>query len=166
MDYLALIKSVGFRPVGTWHFGDAGLDFVIEDEVRSKRSSLYAFVDGSEVLYLGKSTGRFASRLCGYRRPATSQPTNTRINPLILELVRTKKVVSIYHFEPTGRVEFRGVTLNVAAGLEDPLIAQICPKWNMVGKRMPNKQGGANGRQQLSLDTNRKSAAAASRRLP
>ena len=139
MNPLALIKSVGFRRVGTWHGRDDGLDFAIDAEVRGKRWSLYAFVDGSEVLYLGKSTGPFASRLCGYRRPAKSQQTNVRVNPLILALVRAKKTIAIYHFESAGLLQFNGVTLNLAAALEDPLIAQICPKWNMNGRKALNK---------------------------
>ena len=137
MKPLALIRSVGFRRVGTWYAGDAGLDFAIEAEVKNKRWSLYAFVDGSEVLYLGKSTGPFHSRLCGYRRPAKSQPTNSRVNPRILELVHAKRVVSIFHFESAGQLQFKGITLNLAAALEDPLIAQVCPKWNMNGRKRP-----------------------------
>jgi hypothetical protein len=142
MKHVALLKSVGFRRVGSWHVGDTGLDFAIKAEVRNRRWSLYAFVCGSEVLYVGKSTGPFASRLYGYRRPAKSQPTNSRVHPLIIALVQTKKVLSIYHFERAGQLEFKGVALNLAAALEDPLIARICPKWNMNGRRANRVAGG------------------------
>lgn len=134
MSHLSLLKSLGFRRVGAWHHERGGLDFAIEAEVRTTRQSLYAFVAGTQVLYIGKAKGPFAGRMSGYRRPGATQPTNTRINPLITEMARTKKAVSIYHFGSTEEVKFRGILLNVAAALEDTLIERISPKWNVHGR--------------------------------
>ena len=72
--------------------------------------------------------------MCGYRRPGASQPTNTRIKPLILEMISANKELSIYHFECTKEVKFRGIRLNLAAALEDELIARISPMWNVHGR--------------------------------
>jgi hypothetical protein len=134
MDHLSLIKSLGFRRVGAWRVDEDGLGFEIEVEVRGMRRSLYAFVSGEEVLYIGKSLGPFSQRLSGYRRPGATQRTNIRINPLLADLVRTERDISIYHFLPVEEVRFKGVLLNLAAGLEDTLIESISPKWNMNGR--------------------------------
>ena len=131
MNHLSLLQSLGFRLVGAWKIGAKGLDFAIETEVRSTTKSLYAFVVGTEDLYIGKATGRFAGRLSGYRRPAGTQQTNIRIHPLI---AGAKEEISIYHFQPTEEVHFRGIILNLSAALEDALIERISPKWNMNGK--------------------------------
>lgn len=135
MSHLEFIKHLGFRPVGVWHIGEMGLDFTIESASKNKKQSLYAFVSGDEILYLGKSTGLFVGRLRGYRRPGSSQPTNTRINPQLFQMIQSKKEILIYHFECTEELRFRGVPLNVAAALEDELIARISPQWNKVGKK-------------------------------
>ena len=135
MNHLELISRLGFRHVGKWHMGENGLDFEIEDAVKNKRQSLYAFVVDNEILYLGKSTGHFSGRMRGYRRPGVSQPTNKRINPQLRDLIQSKKEVLIYHFECVEELKFRDVLLNVAAALEDTLIAQISPQWNMVGRK-------------------------------
>lgn len=135
MDHLALIKFLGFRQVGVWrHIGESGLDFTLEAEVKNARRSLYAFVSDTEVLYIGKATGPFSGRLSGYRRPGASQRTNIRVNPLLADMVRERET-SIYHFQPTEEVRFRGIILNLAAGLEDTLIESISPKWNMNGRK-------------------------------
>jgi hypothetical protein len=135
MNHLDLIKSVGFRCVGKWHIGDSGLDYDIEREVKIAKRSLYAFVHDSEVLYIGKTVGVFSGRMSGYRRPGTSQRTNLRVNPLLLDLLRTKNKISIYHFQPTEELRFKTILLNVAAGLEDALIEIISPPWNMNGRK-------------------------------
>lgn len=135
MNHLDLIISVGFRCVGRWHVGDSGLDFSIESEARNAKKSLYAFVQDSEVLYIGKVAGAFVRRMNGYRRPGTTQRTNLRVNPLLVQFVGTKKEVSIYHFQPPEEVRFRNIPLNIAAGLEDPLIETISPQWNMHGRK-------------------------------
>lgn len=135
MGHFSLIESLGFRCVGKWRISDKGLDFDIAREVRSAKRSLYAFVENSEVLYVGKASGAFVGRLNGYRRPGTSQRTNLRVNPLLAELVLSNKEVLIYHFQSGEEVCFRNVLLNVAAGLEDPLIEIISPPWNMNGRK-------------------------------
>jgi hypothetical protein len=132
MAPLKLIKFLGFRCVGKWHTKENVLDFDIEPAVRNKKWSLYAFVVGSKVLYIGKSTGPFIRRMSGYRRPGKSQPTNSRISPKILEMLQSKKKVSIYHFE-SKELDFMGIPLNLAAALEDTLIARVSLEWNING---------------------------------
>jgi hypothetical protein len=134
MSHLELINHLGFRHVGKWRIGENGPDFEIEDLIKNKRQSLYAFVVGNEILYLGESTGLFSGRMRSYRRPGKSQSTNTRINPLIVEMIQSEKDISIYHFECVEEFKFRVISLNVASALEDTLIAQISPRWNMIGK--------------------------------
>jgi hypothetical protein len=142
MSHLSLLISLGFRRVGEWHDRTGALDFAIPTEVRAVEKSLYAFVVGSQVLYLGKAKGPFVGRMNLYRRPGSSQSTNKRINPLIAKFVCDKKTVAIYHFEPTEEVAFKGIRLNIAAGLEDPLIECISPTWNMhgIGKRPTHRR--------------------------
>ena len=132
---LDLIKHLGFHHVGNWHIDETGLNFILKEVVKNKEQSLYAFVSGTEVLYLGKSTGVFIKRIRGYKRPGISQPTNNRINPKLSQMIQSKKDISIYHFECVEKFMFRDIPLNIAAALEDALIAKISPQWNIVGKK-------------------------------
>ncbi len=134
MNHLSLIESVGFRCVGRWHVTCKGLDFAIDKEVKGARKSLYAFVHDAEVLYIGKAMGRFTGRLSGYKTPNQGQRTNFRVHPLLAEIAGRPMDIAIYHFQPSEEVRYRGILLNLAAGLEDMLIETISPRWNMNGR--------------------------------
>ena len=137
MNDLDYLNHLGFSHVGAWRAGVKGLDYSVFPKFKAigeKRWVLYAFTSGGVVLYIGKATIPFNQRMSGYRRPGVSQKTNIRNNALIAELIRGEQAVEIYVFEGEKKLDYRGTSLNLAAGLEDPLIAKIRPKWNMSGK--------------------------------
>jgi len=65
-----------------------------------------------------------------YRRPHASQTTNVRVNSLILDQLETIPV-HIYVWACDGLMTYGGFRLDLAAGLEDSIVRDITPEWNI-----------------------------------
>lgn len=86
------------------------------------------------VRYIGKTTMELTKRMYGYQNPGLSQTTNIRINKKIKELLQSDQPVDIFILVDNGLLKYGDFEINLAAGLEDTLIYQICPEWNFSGK--------------------------------
>jgi hypothetical protein len=131
---LARLATLGFRRVGKWRFESGRLDFVLDERAEDQSGILYAFTSGQEVLYIGKSVGSLYQRMAGYRTPGPSQKTNVRNKDFILKTLAAGSDVHIHVFFSDEKVIFRGFEISVAAGLEDALIAELSPRWNVLGR--------------------------------
>lgn len=133
MSALETLREIGFIEVGAW---------VMQDDVLSPRlhalapasNVLYAFVSSDEVLYIGVSTRTLAQRMRGYARPGPTQRTNLANQARLIALLRQGHAVAIWALAPTETMSYRGIALNIAAGLEGPLIARVRPPWNRRGR--------------------------------
>jgi len=123
------LLDIGFRHVGNWVFNEHTLDFSLESHSTSK-NVLYAFICNGEVKYIGKTTQKLKTRLSGYRNPADTQSTNIRNNRNILELLQEGIPIDIFILPDSGLLNYGGFPINLAAGLEDSLIAALDPQWN------------------------------------
>lgn len=129
---LEQLKTVGFRLVGEWKLETEKLNCVLRDP-GSSTNVLYAFVEGENVLYIGKSIRSLKQRLYGYQSPGPTQFTNIKANKLIREALGGKRSIAVYAFADPGDVRHGGFHVNLAAGLEDSLIASLKPTWNKAG---------------------------------
>ena len=128
------LLRVGFEEVGAWLLEGDTIKCQLPKHGESKKI-LYAFVSGDQVLYVGKSVRSLAQRLNGYRNPGPTQRTNTKVHRKIKDVLRQGKEVKILVFAPSeDEIIYRGIPLNLAAGLEDGLIARLQPPWNDTGK--------------------------------
>lgn len=134
MNKLQYLIDIGFVNVGKWKMEADGINYEIKSDVHNKKWVLYAFSSDDEVLYIGKSTIAFHKRMYGYKRPAASQKTNIKNNAFIADMIRASKGVDIYLFEGEKKLEYKGISINLAAGLEDPLIGKLTPRWNQTGQ--------------------------------
>jgi len=128
-----LLEHLGFELAGEWILqeGQPKIRY-LSSRLRASQKVLYAFVSDNEVLYLGKTVNRLDLRLNGYVHPGPKQKTNQRVHALLKETL-PKKPVHILALPGEGKIEYRGVPVNLAAGLEDELIARINPPWNLQG---------------------------------
>jgi len=131
-EYKMLI-DVGFENVGHWKLINDNIDFQISKCGKCKKV-LYAFTSANQVLYIGKTIRTLNQRLGNYKNPGPSQPTNTKNNQNISDLLKQGKNVEILVFAPGNPISYRGIPINLAAGLEDNLIEIIKPPWNATGK--------------------------------
>lgn len=130
---LVLLQS-GFRFLGQWQETGEG-----EFELSAKApvdSGVYAFVVDGFVRYVGLTQRGIRTRMGHYRRGHVRQKTSARVKALIaLALAEGKKVdVLIATPEP---LDWNGLPVNTAAGLEAGLIRMIRPDWNMLGVGVP-----------------------------
>ncbi|MCH8945219.1 MAG: GIY-YIG nuclease family protein [Proteobacteria bacterium] len=130
---ISRLKKVGFRRVGRWVMGEERPEYELDAE-KMTYNVLYSFVSGTEILYIGKTTIPLKQRMYQYQRPGPSQRTNIRVNAEISELLNKGSKVDILALPDPGDMEYKGFHLNLAAGLEDSLIAELKPKWNKTGK--------------------------------
>jgi hypothetical protein len=95
-----------------------------------RQNVAYAFVSGSTVKYVGKTTQSLQRRMFGYQRPNVDQRTNWRNRIAIIDLLKKGHKVDILALADTGLLRYGSFHLNLAAGLEDSIIATIKPEWN------------------------------------
>ena len=131
---IARLIQVGFEEAGEWFIKDNVLRYRLTQNDQASKI-LYAFVTDEQVLYIGKSNRTLAQRLNGYTNPHPTQNTNIKNHQYIKDLLRQGKAVKILVFAPADdEIIYRGVPLNLAAGLEDGLINVFQPLWNIQGK--------------------------------
>lgn len=123
------LLEIGFQPVGHWLLGERGPTLHLRALTES-RNILYAFVTDGEVKYIGKTTQPLKARMLGYQRPAATQATNIRNNGNIHDLLRQGKTVDTFALPDNGLLHYGTFHVNLAAGLEDSLIAAVRPEWN------------------------------------
>lgn len=135
MEHVETLRAVGFVAGGRWRL--MGEALVAElDAHASARDILYAFVAQGRVLYLGVSTRTLAQRMRGYIAPGPSQQTNLANHARLRAALAEGAEIAIWVLAPSEPVIYNGVALNIAAGLEGPLIALLQPPWNRLGRSL------------------------------
>jgi hypothetical protein len=145
---LELLLNVGFTESAICSLDITKSKLVIDIKANANISDiLYAFViDNNYVQYIGKTTTPLQNRLSGYVKPGISQQTNKRVNKMIIECLRNGKTISVYTFRGSDIINYRGVNVNLAAGLEDNLINRVAifnnannltRLWNVHGNPFP-----------------------------
>ena len=90
---------------------------------------LYAFAVEGELVYVGKATCLpLRGRLRAYETSARDRQSEH-----IRKELKSERRVEIYAFRPNGECHVHGVKLNLAAGMEDELIRELAPVWNVAG---------------------------------
>jgi hypothetical protein len=113
------LLRLGFMPVGMWSQTTEGIECVYESEFDAKKA-LFAYVIGESVVYLGRPHR-------GANVPAARTGYVTRSIRNALNRDKVIKVYALLDWEP---FEHKGLTVNVAAGIEDELVERMQPPWN------------------------------------
>lgn len=129
------LLQIGFRPIGRWELQASELRLRL-DPLPTHRRALYAFVTGTTVLYVGKTAGTLPTRLAGYLSPHPTQRTNVRNHASLREVLSAGQPIEILGWIDPGLQRIGAFDLNMAAGLEDSIIAVLAPPWN--GSRAPS----------------------------
>ncbi|WP_291998536.1 GIY-YIG nuclease family protein [Candidatus Accumulibacter sp. ACC012] len=123
------LKDMGFRECGEWRLQEGRLKCILTDNAAAP-NVLYAFVSGETVMYVGKTVRSLKKRMYGYQNPGPTQSTNIKGNKLIGALLSGGASVKVHALPDNGLLYYGGFHVNLAAGLEDSLIASLKPKWN------------------------------------
>ncbi|MEI7695350.1 MAG: GIY-YIG nuclease family protein [Chlorobium sp.] len=124
------LLEIGFQKVGNWCIDiDNELVFRLTD-MYDDNNIIYAFTSDNDIKYIGKTTQPLNRRMVGYQRPGRTQTTNIKNHAFIKDLLNKGKVVDIFALRDNGFFHYGSYHINLAAGLEDGLIAAIKPDWN------------------------------------
>ena len=130
-----IFEDLSFVKIGTWAISpDNLLEYSIipgKENNYLVKNSLYLFIssESEDLLYVGKTTQSLKKRLYGYSR-GNGVNTNNRIHNNIKEILQTGGHVDIYGFNDTTSLNWGKYNINLAAGLEDSIIALELPLWN------------------------------------
>jgi hypothetical protein len=125
------LLDADFKLLGTWVVTETGIGL---STPAPKDPGVYAFVVDGLVKYVGLTKMGFHRRMYSYSKPGSTQRTSQRINDIIKEHAGAGAVVEIYLAVPPA-LEWNGLPINTAAGLEAGLIEMIQPEWNKMGIR-------------------------------
>ncbi|MBT3323124.1 MAG: GIY-YIG nuclease family protein [Anaerolineae bacterium] len=129
------LLEIGFEAVGVWVRNGDTIKYILTKHSAAKKV-LYVFTSEGEIVYIGKTVQKLSQRLYGYINPGPSQSTNIKNNEKIKTMLRQEKEINIFVFAPQeNEIIYRGIPVNLAAGLEDNLITLLKPLWNDTGKR-------------------------------
>jgi hypothetical protein len=134
------ILKIGFKNVGFWQRHNRNPDWIFFESrtVAPHPHTLYAFVIDGDVMYVGKTSKTLKGRMGNYMRAATQQAkdsTNARNARNILSALRAGQTVDIYALPDEELHHYGAFHLNLAAALEDSIIAVLNPEWN-GGKKL------------------------------
>ena len=93
---------------------------------------IYAFVLNDVVMYIGLTNNSLKTRFEQYRYGHEKQRTNARLKKLIGKSLSEGQQVKVLIATPEP-LEWSGLPVNTAAGLEAGLIEMIRPEWNIAG---------------------------------
>lgn len=127
---ISVLTDGGFVKLGEWQVTEEGTIALSAPAPRDP--GVYAFATDGIVRYVGLTRAGFHKRMGNYRSGNPQQRTSHRINRVILEQVSAGTVVEIYLATPPA-IDWSGLPINAAAGLEAGLIDLIQPPWNMMG---------------------------------
>jgi hypothetical protein len=124
-----LLQS-GFQLLGNWTQPAPG-EILLSVHV-PKKPGVYAFILEGVIVYVGLTQTGLKTRMDHYRRGHERQRTSRRVKGLISTALSEKKRVEVLIAMPPS-LDWNGLPINTAAGLEMGLIKSIKPVWNILG---------------------------------
>lgn len=126
---LQKLIDLGFEEVGYWFLEAGNLSFTLHKH-RKEINILYAFIVNGEVKYIGKSIQTLYKRIFLYKQGVGTQLTNIRVKQEINSCLSQGSPVTIYALIQKIPMDYKGIPINLAAGIEDNLIKLQKPEWN------------------------------------
>lgn len=126
---IEVLMDAGFTLLGSWEAAETGIALSAK---APKDPGVYAFVVRGVIKYIGLTKMGFHRRMYNYQKPGATQSTSIRINQIIAEHIAGNEAVEIYIAVPPA-LEWNGLPIHSAAGLEAGLIDMIQPPWNKMG---------------------------------
>lgn len=126
--YAQALLDAGFQRASEWSVDEAGL--LSLTEALSNEAGVYAFAKDGLVLYVGVATMGLAKRIYFYAKPGVSQRTSLRLNENIRRELQSSARIEVLIGLPQD-MEWNGLPVHGAAGLELGLIKAYALPWNM-----------------------------------
>ena len=125
-----VLLRAGFQCAGEW-IQDTESAITL-DTTAPVDPGVYAFVVDEVVVYIDMTNTSLRTCFEQYRRGHEGQRTRARVNKLIAKTLSQGQPVKVLVALPEP-LEWRGLPVNTAAGLEAGLIQMMRPTWNIMG---------------------------------
>ena len=129
------LLNIGFISVGHWTIRDNTIKYNLTSH-HTTTNVLYSFISNGDIKYIGKTKVQLSQRMYGYQNPGPTQNTNIRVNAKIKSILDEDQPVDIFILTDNGLLRYGDFRINLAAGLEDTLIYEINPDWNLSGRKL------------------------------
>lgn len=129
------LLNIGFVSIGHWTLNYDAIKYSLTSH-HTTTNVLYSFISNGDIKYIGKTKMQLSQRMYGYQNPGPSQTTNIRVNAAIKNLLDNDQPVDIFILTDNGLLIYGDFRINLAAGLEDTLIYEINPDWNLSGRNL------------------------------
>jgi hypothetical protein len=129
MDKIAQLIAAGFQNIGHWQLGAEGVTFVGQVPVEP---GVYAFTANSEVCYIGSAQRGLRPRLRRYANLRNEGVVATRIREEITKKLTQGADVNVLTVA-CSPISWKGLPIDPIAGLEEGLIREWHPPWNLRG---------------------------------
>jgi hypothetical protein len=124
-ESVADLKRAGFVRVGRWL---ADGETMRLDGKAERSAGVYAYVVDGDVRYVGSAQRGLHRRLRHYVNSKTMR-TSTRIRTEIVGCLSKGSVVEVFALVPPS-IQWKGLPVDLVAGLEEGLIRSLRPAWN------------------------------------
>ena len=125
------LTASGFSLLARWELQEnSRIQFIGEPP---KQPGVYAFAVDGEVCYVGKTRKGIAERLRTYEIIKNKKRQGFRIQTLIRKALKSGSEVTILTIVSLKPIRWRGLPVDLIAGLEAGLIRELQPKtkWNL-----------------------------------
>lgn len=129
------LLNIGFTSVGSWTHKNNGIKYALNFH-HTATNVLYSFISNGDIKYIGKTKMQLLQRMYGYQNPGPSQSTNIIVNAAIKNFLDNDQPVDIFILTDNGLLGYGNFKISLAAGLEDTLIYEINPEWNLSGRNL------------------------------
>jgi hypothetical protein len=126
---LERLLEAGFQLLGECEATSEGFRYTAQAPTDA---GVYAFAVDGNISYVGLTRFGLRTRLGHYVYGHAQQRTSARVKALILEALATGSKVCVLIVSPP-QLEWNGLPVDGAAGLETGLIKLIRPPWNQQG---------------------------------
>jgi hypothetical protein len=137
---LEKLNQIGFKKVGEWALSMSNKERIVFniDENLHKQDLLYAFESDGQVYYIGRTEKSLKERMNNYKagkNNGAAGSTNKLVHKNIINLLNSGKKVNIFVLLDNANLEYCGIKISLASGLEMNLIkAQLFENlWNLRG---------------------------------
>lgn len=119
-----------FRQIGSWQIDSTSALTLLGSA--PDEPGVYAFTKDGVAHYVGVASGSLSRRLYFYRKPATTQRTNVRMNAILRETLMQGHLVDVFVATPPS-LQWAGWLMSGPEGLEAGIIKTYALPWNMRG---------------------------------
>lgn len=128
------LLTFGFEKVGECRLDPnlrSGIRFIVENLPNER--VIYAYEVEGQVKYIGicdNTNTTLKNRMSRYQG-LQGAGTNEKIAKRLKECLERGQPVKIYAWKPDTELKLKGVSIDLVKGLENPLIQELKPEWNI-----------------------------------